>query len=122
MATPAGERMAAAQAHTDRVCQMLLSPSPEQLDRCTELLAAAVSEMTVCRDAAADPIRSRDPEILAETRRLQGSVRLAQRLLSGAAAFHADWIRCLGGLCAGYTVHGEPAAVELGPRRVWARG
>ena len=121
MTPNAGARLATVRADTDRVCQMLLHPTPQQLDRCSELLAGAVSQMTACRDAVRSLPADPNGPTRAEAQRLQRSIRRAERLLAGAAEFHSGWIRYLGGHCAGYTAQGEPAAV---PRvaRLCARG
>ena len=113
--------MAAVRADTERVCQLLINPTPQQLDRCADLLAGAVAQLAACRDDVRLIPESRDDEARAEARRLQRSIHCAQRLLSDAAAFHSGWIRYLGSLCAGYTPHGEPATVPRGSR-LCARG
>ena len=118
--TPAlPQRLAAASAEIDRACQILLDPTSRHLDQSSAVLGAVVAEVTACRDAirAARPRPAGRDQAL----RLAQSVRRARVLLEGAARFHADWIRCLGALCAGYTDRGEPSVVSH-PPRVWARG
>lgn len=113
------QRLAAAGAEIDRVCQMLLDPTVEQLDQSSGVLEVVAAEVAACREAS----RAAPPEAAAceQARRLAQSVRRARALLVGAAGFHAEWIRCLGALCAGYTDRGEPSAVSHASRE-WARG
>ena len=119
MAPALSQRLATAGAEIDHVCQLLLDPTPEQLDRSSAILSAAVAEVAACRDAsrAAGSL----PAVRAQARRLGQSLRRARLLLDASARFHADWIRCLGILCAGYTDQGEPSALAH-PSRIWARG
>lgn len=124
MALVVTERLGAVRAEVDQVCQLLLSPTPESMDRCSERLAAAVAEMTACQASGENLHPDKGPanvgpdDALLEARRLEQSLSRAHRLLEGAAAFHRNWLRWLGAMCAGYTVHGEPAAVERGSRVV----
>lgn len=115
MAASASERLAAARAAVDRACHLLLSPMPEQMDGCARLLETAISELTEFRNSGAltEP-GSGAPrqEALGQARLLKRSIVRAARLLQSAALYHANWIRCLGALSAGYTPQGQPAAVE----------
>ena len=120
MAGLANQRLARARGAVERVSQMLISPTPGPLDLCSGLLAGAVEELTACRETGVLP-GIPDVETLREARLLAGSLRRARRLLDGAAAYHAQWIRCVGALCAGYTDRGEPAEVALGSQ-FWTRG
>ena len=120
MPARAGERLAAARAEIDRVCQLLVSPTAEQLDRCAERLAGAIREVTVYRESGPTSIEFQ-AEDLQQARALETSLRRASRLLEAAAAFHENWWRCVGALCGGYTDRGAPAAVDRGCR-ILARG
>ena len=119
MPATASERMAAARTAVDRACQLLLSPTPEQMDRCTHLLEKAVSELNSIPDGTQLTGASKAKALL-ETHRLASSLHRARRLLESAVAFHANWIRCLAALCSGYTSQGQPAALQRG--RVLVRG
>jgi len=114
------ERLAAARAHVESACQLLLSPTPDKLDGCAQGLAAAVVEVQACfPDASpAGGDRVSGEAARAEAERLRQSIGRACQLLDHAAAFHSNWIRWLGALCAGYTQRGEPARLEHGPRLV----
>lgn len=124
MAPRATERLAAARAEVERVCQLLEDPTPTQLDRCSGMLAVAVAEVAACRESENPAGRGQEharKAALEEARSLERSVGRARRLLEAAAAFHTNWIQCLSALCAGYTDRGEPATLERGSR-ICARG
>jgi len=124
MAASASERLASARAAVDRACHLLLSPTPEQMDRCARLFENAISEINEFRSPGTllDP-RNAAPrqEAVAQVRLLNRSLGRAARLLEGAALYHANWIRCLGALSAGYTPQGQPSVVER-PVHLLARG
>lgn len=115
MAASARERLAAARASVERASQLLLSPTPEQMDGCARQLETAISEITEFRNSGPlTPPGGVAPrqEALGEARLLKRSIVRAARLLESAASYHANWIRCLGALSAGYTPQGQPATVE----------
>ena len=122
MTARASEQLAAARVEIEHVCRLLVSPSPAQLDRCAERLAAAIGLMKAGRESGA---AAHAPEFvnedLLQLRALEESLRRARRLLEAAAAFHNNWRQCLGILCGGYTDRGAPAALDAGCR-LWARG
>ena len=125
MAATASERLAAAGAAVDQVCQLLLSPTPERMEQCTRLLAAAVAEVAAGRMAvaarASGGAHPSSSHLEAHGHLLKSSIGGARRLLESANTFYANWIRCLGALCAGYTEQGRAAAIERGGRLL-ARG
>jgi len=107
-------QLSSARAGVSDVCQLLLSPSPAALDRCTPLLETAVAEVSACLPELRGSQGRQD--VLDEAQRLFLAVGHAKRLLEGAAEFHHNWIRRLGALSGGYTGSGEPATVERGSR------
>ncbi len=113
MPAAAQERLAAARAAVDQACQLLLNPLPEQMDRCAHLLESAVAELNAFRNAGPRLNHHLQSEQL-QARSLQSSIGRAKCLLESAAAFYANWIRCLAALCAGYTAQGQPATLERG--------
>ena len=125
MAATASERLAAAGAAVDHVCQLLLSPTPEQMEQCTRLLETAVAEVTAGRMAAVAPASGAahpsSSHLETQGQLLKSSIGGARRLLESANSFYANWIRCLGALCAGYTEQGRAAAIQRGGRLL-ARG
>lgn len=108
------ERLRAARAEVDRACALLVSPSPEVLDRCSRTLETAGSRLAECRPLLREG--TGNPAALQEARRLQAAVRHAGRLLEGAASFHLHWSRWLGAMCAGYTQGGHAAPAPHGNR------
>jgi hypothetical protein len=91
----------------DEVRPLLEDASPAALDRCTSVLAAAVSAAGgLSRHADHGPGTRRLAE---EAALLHSSVRRAARLLQSAAEYHARWNGLLGAMSAGYTASGAPA-------------
>jgi len=128
MPRTASERLATARTAVDRAGQLLLSPTPQQIDACSQLIQAAISEVSELRNLEVPSLPSGSqirpashPDELHQARLLKASIGRAARLLESAAAFHAGWIRCLGALCAGYTGQGQPAALDRGAHLL-ARG
>lgn len=91
------EHRSVAQRELDAACELLIDPTPENLERCSCVMARAVSCLETGKPAAA------------ETQLLRESVRRAGRLLESAADYHRQWVRILFRLTAsGYTAGGEP--------------
>ncbi len=104
--SPGGvEGLVAGREIAERVCRLLLRPSPEALDTCTTLLDAAVERLRSVR------VEPGDMQARAEARRLGSEVGRAARLLRSAAEYHAGWNRRLGARIGGYQAGGEPAWV-----------
>jgi hypothetical protein len=115
MPASANERLAAARAAVDKACQLLLTPTPQQMDRSSRLLESAVAHICAFQESTPTfPHLQARAEALAETQSLKISIGRAKRLLESAGAFYANWIRCLAALCGGYTNHGQPAPLERG--------
>ena len=112
MPATASERLAAAHAAVDHACQLLLSPTPLQLDASAQLLQTAIAELV----AVANSIPSSQSEARAQARLLKRSIDRAARLLESAAGFYSNWIRFVGALCAGYNGEGQPAPLDRGAR------
>jgi hypothetical protein len=113
MAPPHGaERLVTARSEVKRACDLLIAASPEGWDGCEEALQHAVSKLG---DIDGDA-RTRS-----EVRGLRGEVLRAARLLESLADFYRGWERILGAMSAGYTAHGDPAAV-VRHGRVYCRG
>ena len=108
------EQLAAARLDLDRAGELLLSPSPEALDRCSSVLEATGRRLTEWRPRLVE--RTGDPEALAEAWRLRRSFRRTERLLQGAGDFHCNWISLRGAMTGGYTSDGDPAPVLHGHR------
>ena len=97
----------------ERVCDLLLGPTPDALDDCSTVLEVAARSLAALRPSLHD---SRgDAEALAEAWRLQRTVRRAGALLANAAAYHQQWQALVGVMTAGYGPGGHPAeAVQSG--------
>ncbi len=103
------ERLGSARLEVERVCDWLVRPSPDALDRCPMVLESAAAGLS---DGASWLSLARgDPEALAEAWRLRRAVRRAGRLLENAADYHKQWNRTLAGIAGGYRPDGEPAEV-----------
>jgi hypothetical protein len=90
------EHRSVAQRELEAACELLIDPTPENLDRCSCVLGRAVSCLEAGRPAAG------------EAARLRESVRRAGRLLETAADYHRQWQRILLRFTAsGYTAGGE---------------
>jgi len=119
------ERIRAVRLSVDRTIDLLLSPSPAALDRCSEILETAGRQLAEFQPlleqsrgtAAAFEKASR----LEEARKLRWSVVRANRLLDGAAKFHDGWCRLRDSLTAGYTDRGAPAPTPA-RRRILVHG
>ncbi len=108
------EQLAAARLELDRAGELLISPSPEALDRCSSVLEAAGRRLTEWQPRLTG--QAGDPEALAEAWRLRRSFRRTERLLQSAGDFHCNWISLRGAMTGGYTASGDPAPVLHGPR------
>jgi len=104
------EQFAATRAQLDSACDLLISPTPEVLDRCSILLESASREMAECQSRIAE-VRG-DPAAIEEAWRVRRSFLRAGKLLANAARFHANWMSIRGALTGGYTDRGEPAPVR----------
>uniref|UniRef100_Q01QL5 FlgN family protein n=1 Tax=Solibacter usitatus (strain Ellin6076) TaxID=234267 RepID=Q01QL5_SOLUE len=108
------EQLAAARLELDRAGELLTSPSPASLDRCSSLLEATGRRLAEWQPRLAE--HSGDPEALAEAWRLRRSFRRTERLLQGAGEFHSNWVSRRGAMTGGYTSAGDPAPVLHGHR------
>src|SRR5579862_9558261 len=90
------EQLAAARLELDRAGELLISPSPASLDRCSSLLEATGRQLAEWQPHLAE--HAGDPEALAEAWRLRRSFRRTERLLQGAGDFHCNWISLRGAM------------------------
>ena len=108
------QRLEAARFEVEQVCTWLARPSPEVLDRCTGVLAAAASELS--SDGDWPRVARGDPDTLTEAWKLERAVRRAGRLLDHASQYHIQWTRMLGTRVDGYQPGGEPAPLVHPPQ------
>ncbi len=101
-------------------CRTLLrNASPAALDQCASALADTARLLCEWRDQ-----RRRepgDPAAAEKARELRTAVRHAERLLEGAADYHARWNRILSAMSSGYTPSGA-SPLPARPARVLVRG
>jgi hypothetical protein len=83
-------------------CQLLVTPTPENLARCLKLLDAASHAL---RPGIA-PVSNR--KSLREVESLRDLVRRAGALLECAAEYHRKWATLAGTMTAGYAAGGQP--------------
>jgi hypothetical protein len=118
------ERLSEARSQLIEASRLLISPVPESLDRCAQLLETAITSVAACYadlTAKRDALPAPDLAAIEEARQLQHAIGLVKLLLDTALNFHFHWSRRLGVMTGGYTADGEPAAVEHG-NRVLGRG
>jgi len=118
------ERLQAARREVDRACELLVSASPESLDRCTQILETAGLQLAQLKPQPSERTARggiEDSESLLEAHRLGASVLRAARLLEGAYTFHFTWNRLRGAMTFGYTERGDPAPVP-GVSRISTQG
>lgn len=104
------EQFAAASAELDRACEVLLSPTPEALERCSSVLDSAV-----CRIESFGPQLAEargDARALEAAYRVRRSFLHAAQLLENAASFHGTWLSIRGAMTGGYTDRGEAAPLR----------
>jgi hypothetical protein len=113
------ERLAAARSAVEQSCHLLLTPTPDILDRCAQTLSLAIGELAASRDLMA-PFKG-DCVVLAEVRQIQSKLFLASRLLENAAAYHSKWNRILVSMLEGYAALGRAPTVAR-PGRLAVEG
>jgi hypothetical protein len=84
------------------VCALLVSPSPEKLERCERILESAVSSFAGLHPA---------PSALPAVHQLRTALWRAGQLLEGAFQYHEQWRRRRSVSLAGYQAGGSPAAM-----------
>lgn len=114
-----GKTLAEVRAEVQRASDLLRSPTPAAIDRCSAALGSAISRLVEWRKQFRG--QDRISKTIEEARLLRTTVHRAARLLESAAAYHAGWRKALGSLCAGYTASGAPADAAP-PGRLCLRG
>jgi hypothetical protein len=103
-------QFATTRAQLETACDLLRSPDPEVIDRCSLLLESASRQMADCRSQMGEA--QGDPAAIEEAWRVRRSFVRVAKLLEGAARFHTNWVALRGTLTGGYTQQGEPAPVR----------
>ena len=103
----------------ERVCRILLWPSPEALDGCENLLASAAAELEASQSgwqkAAGDRLAGEEARLARKT------LGRAGRLLGNASNFHARWQRMRAAMSGGYQADGAPGQLRC-PTRIFVEG
>jgi hypothetical protein len=104
------EQFAATRGQLDSACALLLSPTPDALDRCSALLESATRQMEDCQARIGEA--QGDAAAIEEAWRVRRSFERAGKLMENAARFHDNWMQLRGSITGGYTNRGEPAPVR----------
>ncbi len=105
-------QLRSARADLERVCKLLESPMPANLDLCSAEMQRVIVDLGAARKCMA----SAGGTAFAEARRLRSVVQRARALLELAANYHFRWRRILAGMNGGYTVRGAPVPIPVQAR------
>ena len=99
--------------------QALLSPSPEEIERCLPGLAEAAT----CLGQLERELHSEraDPLLAAELQALQRDLKMIARMVQQSSAFYRGWASILGAAAGGYTSSGQAAEIAV-PGTIAVRG
>ena len=109
-----------ARTQLEHVRRMLISPSPEVLDNCENLLAATARELDASRPGWQQSIG--DGPAVAEARLARKALQNVGRLLENAASFHMRWQRIRAAIGGGYRADGAPGQLRHAARRIFVEG
>ena len=116
MASPATvlEQLAATRSQCQAAGELLLSPTPEAMDRCSILLESAGSRMAALQEDL--HLARGDAQALEAAWQVRRSFQRAARLFENASRFHQNWLSIRGTLTGGYTSTGDPAPIRYAGR------
>jgi hypothetical protein len=90
--------------------QALLSPSPEEIDRCLPGLAEAATCLSMIE--AGLRTEAPDPELASELKTLKLDLKMIGRMIQHSAAFYRGWASLLGAASgSGYSSNGRAAEI-----------
>ena len=100
-----------ARAHIESLRQALLSPSPEEIERCLPSLVEAAG----CLGEVEQQLRTEpaDTGFAAELQQLRNDLKIVAKLIEHGSAFYRGWASLLGAAAAGYTPAGRAAEITL---------
>ncbi|HLH40754.1 MAG TPA: hypothetical protein VKX39_16510 [Bryobacteraceae bacterium] len=100
-----------ARHHVANLRQALLSPSPEEIERCLPGLA----EAAVCLGQIEGALRGEaaDPALAGELQALKRDLEMIGRMIRHSAAFYRGWANLLGAAAGGYTAKGQAAEISI---------
>ena len=110
MAGAAEQGLVEVRGRVERACELLVTPSPKILDRCSSVLEEAAAELARRLPSLEGARGDRGAQM--EARRLWISVRSAGRLLENASEYRFRLDRLLRAATAGYTARGDPAPLQ----------
>lgn len=100
-----------ARQHVATLRQALLSPSPEEIERCLPGLA----EAAVCLGQIEQSLKHEPVEagMASELKTLQLDLKMIGRMIAHSAAFYRGWAGLLGAAAGGYTPSGGAAGIPV---------
>ena len=111
------ESLRTARMELEKVCQMLLRPSPEVLQLCEQRLAKAAEQM----EAGRPFWKAGGRQASEEARSTRQALRHVRRLLENAGQFFAGWQRIRAALSGQYGADGSVPELRC-PSRIFLRG
>ena len=100
-----------ARQHVAALRQALLSPSPEQIERCV----AGLAEAATCLGQIEVSLRTEtpDPQLTAELKALKLDLKMVGRMIRHSAEFYRGWASLLGAAAGGYSSTGCAAEITV---------
>ena len=100
-----------ARNHVASLRQALLSPSPEEIERCLPGLAEAAA----CLGQIEQSLHTTPPEpqLAGELKALQRDLKMVARMIEHSANFYRGWASLLGAAAGGYTQRGRAAELPV---------
>ncbi|HUA82538.1 MAG TPA: hypothetical protein VMB85_01670 [Bryobacteraceae bacterium] len=100
-----------ARNHVASLRQALLTPSPEEIERCLPGLAEAAA----CLGRIEQSLRAAppQPELAGELKALQRDLKMVARMIEHSANFYRGWASLLGAAAGGYTHSGRAAELPV---------
>ena len=100
-----------ARRHVANLRQALLSPSPEEIERCVPGLAEAATCLgQIERALHGEPA---DAALAGELKVLQRDLKMIGRMIQHSSAFYRGWTSILGAAAGGYSSSGQAAEIAV---------
>ena len=88
----------------------LLSPSPEEIERCLPGLVEAAACLGLIQQQLG--LEAPDPELGRELKALKNDLSAVNKLIEHGAEFYRGWAKLLGSATSGYTPTGDAAPIS----------
>jgi hypothetical protein len=100
-------KVSSARRELARVREALISPAPEEIEKCLPALAEAAG----CLASIEQDLRSTAAphELAGELTHLRAELKAAAKLIANGAAFYHGWAKLLASAAIGYTPSGDAA-------------